>query len=319
MAYLANRGDDMEMRHLKVQFDLGRSKNVFYSPRDIESVKEVIADADIVVNMIGKYYESGQPIQIPKFPYFKYDINYSFHDANVKIPYMLAELCKEMQVDNFVHVSSASANPESKSEWSRTKYEGELAVKEAYPWATIVRPTQIFGRSDRCTKWFANVSLAYRCVPLVDDGKALTQPVWVNDVAQTILAICDNPAKFEGREVDCFGPEDYSYKELAEFVNAITERNQPHFGVPHSVARKAAELLQYMRDPSFTPDTVDQMAENFLPRMTQSEYDAQLDEATKILTMKDLGIIATPVEKEAFSYLHAYRFGGHFYRTEGYH
>ena len=44
MAYLANRGDDMEMRHIKTQFDLGRCKNVFYSPRDIDSVKEVIAE-----------------------------------------------------------------------------------------------------------------------------------------------------------------------------------------------------------------------------------------------------------------------------------
>ena len=55
MTYLANRGDDMEMRHLKVNYDLGRTRFVFYSPRDTESIKEVISDADVVVNIIGKY------------------------------------------------------------------------------------------------------------------------------------------------------------------------------------------------------------------------------------------------------------------------
>lgn len=319
MAYLANRGDDMEMRHLKVQFDLGRSRTIFYSPRDIDSVKEVIADADVVVNMIGKYYESGQPVQTPKFPYVGYQTNYSFHDVNVKIPAMLAEVCKEMQVDSFVHVSSAAASPDAKSEWSRTKYEGEIAVKETYPWATIIRPTQLFGRDDRLTKWFADASVSSPFIPFIDGGSALTQPVYVNDVAQAILAVCDNASLFEGREIDCFGPSEFTYKELAAFVNDITGRTPRMYDMPYSWVRKMAETFQYQRNPLFTPDSVDQMAENYLPRMTQAEYDAQTDAATKILTMKDLGIEALPIEKEAFSYLHAYRTGGHFEVVDGYH
>jgi NADH dehydrogenase (ubiquinone) 1 alpha subcomplex subunit 9 len=310
----------MDMRHLKTQFDLGRCKNVFYSPRDIDSVKEVIADADVVVNLISKYHETGQPVQTSTFPYVKYETNYSFHDMNVKIPAMLAEVCTEMQVDYFVHVSSASANPDSKSEWSRTKYEGEMAVREIYPWATIIRPTQLFGSRDRLTQWFAKAAFTYRFVPLVDDGKALTQPVYVNDVAQTILAVCDDAGKFVGRDIDCFGPTDYTYKELAQFVNDITDRNVPQISLPYGIARQLSEVLQYQREPLLTPDTVDQWTEDFVPRLKdQAAYDAQTDDATKILTMKDLGIVPTRIEKEAFSYLHAYRFGGHFFRTEGYH
>lgn len=319
MAYVANRGDDLELRHLKTQFELGRLRYVFYSPRDVDSVREVIADADVVVNMIGKYYESGQPVQIPKFPYVSYQINYSFHDTNVKIPAMLAEVCKEMQVDHFVHVSSASANPDSVSEWSRTKYEGEQAVREIYPWATIVRPTQLFGRTDRLTKWFANLLHRYPVVPLVNGGTSLTQPVYVHDVAKAIFAVCDDSEKFAGRDLDCFGPNDFTYKELLEFVDDIVDKNRLQIDVPYSVLRKMSEFLQYRRDPLFTPDTVDQMIENFLPRMTQAEYDAQPDNDKKILTMKDLGIVPTPIEKIAFGYLYQYRKGGHFFRVKGYH
>lgn len=320
MTYLANRGDDMEMRHLKVNFDLGRSRFVFYSPRDRDSIKEVIADADVVVNMIGKYYESGKPVQTEKFPYVSYRTNYSFEETNVEIAHTLAEICKEMQVDSFVHVSSASASPDSKSAWTRTKYAGEQAVKEAYPWATIIRPTQMFGKEDRFLNWFARMAQWYRMVPLVDGGtKTLTQPVWVGDVARTILRVCDSPQQFVGRSIDCFGPTEYTYAELAAFVNDITERNRPIVNMPYWYYLKLAEVLQYQRNPLVTPDLVQLMSEDFLPRMTADEYLAQPDTEQKILTMQDLDIEAVKMEKEAFGYLHFYQVGGHFFRVQGYH
>jgi NADH dehydrogenase (ubiquinone) 1 alpha subcomplex subunit 9 len=319
MAYLANRGDDMEMRHLKIPFDLGRTRFQFYSPRDRDSIKEVIQDADVVVNMIGKYYESGQPIQTAKFPYVGYRTNYSFADANVEIPRTLAEICLEMQVDHFVHVSSASASPDARSEWSRTKYAGEQAIKEVYPWATIIRPTQFFGKQDRFLHWFARMAKWYRIVPLVDGGKTLTQPVWAGDVAKTILKVCDNPSIFEGRQIDCFGPAEFSYSELADFVNDITERNRPVFNLPYDYYAAIAKVLQYQRDPLITPDLVEIWSEDFLPSMPPEEYKLQKYEQTKILTMQDLGIEPTPIEKIAFEFMQIYRAGGHFARVQGYH
>lgn len=310
------------MRHIKPMFELGRTRFVFFSARDIDSMKDVIADADVVINMMGKYYETWQPVQIDKFPYIGSQQNYSFRDTNVNIPRTLAEICKEMQVDNFIHVSSAAASPNSASEWARTKYEGEQAVKEVYPWVTIVRPTQLFGAEDRLLNWFPTMGVMYRNVPLVNDGEALTQPVWVADVAKTILRIADAAERFEGKTVDCFGPQDYSYRELATFTNDITERDHPIVGIPHGIARQMANILQYNRigsdKPMITPDLVDLWSEDYLPAMSAEEYAAQPDEENKIFTMADLGVTATPIEKVAFSYLHRFRFGGHFGRVEGY-
>lgn len=321
VGYLGNRGDEMEMRHLKMNFELGRSRFVFYSPRDIDSVKEVIADADVVVNMIGKYYETGQPAQTSKFPYLTYQTNYSFHDVNVKIPQMLAEVCLEMQVDHLIHVSSASASPDAISEWSRTKYEGEQAVKEVYPWATIIRPTQLFGKQDRVLNWYGRMATFYRMVPLLDGGKSLLQPVFVGDVAKTILRVCDDPVPFEGRQIDCFGPTDYTYEELAKFVNDITEQDKPTFPVPRDIFRTLAKGLQYTRDPLMTPDLVDIWSEDFLPTLGNPEaYKMQdADDPNRLITMEDMGINPVHIEKEAFDYLHFYRAGGHFYRVKGYH
>ncbi|EED88513.1 nadh-ubiquinone oxidoreductase, partial [Thalassiosira pseudonana CCMP1335] len=284
LTYVGSRQDEFAYRHLRPHFELGRAKFQFYSSRDKQSMADLIADADIVINLIGKYYDTK-------------NVSTSVHEANVEVPKTIAELCTEMQVDNLIHVSSAAANPDSSSEWARTKFEGEEEVLKAYPWATIVRPTQMFGHEDKLLNWFANMADRFPVVPLVDGGHALTQPVWVDDVAKVINRIVDDPEMFEGRRVDCFGPQDYSYAELARFVYDITGQNPTLSEIPVPVAKYAGNLLQYEGNPYMTPDLIDLWSEDYLPEMTAEEYEAQ----------PDLGVEATPIEKVAFRYLHRFR------------
>eukprot|EP00542_Grammatophora_oceanica_P000748 CAMPEP_0194069954 /NCGR_PEP_ID=MMETSP0009_2-20130614/87917_1 /TAXON_ID=210454 /ORGANISM="Grammatophora oceanica, Strain CCMP 410" /LENGTH=389 /DNA_ID=CAMNT_0038723181 /DNA_START=622 /DNA_END=1791 /DNA_ORIENTATION=+ len=319
LAYIANRGDEMEARHLKVCFDLGRTRFVFYSPRDRESVEDVIADADIVVNLIGKYHETGQPVETKSFPYIGYQTNYSFADANIEVPSMIAQVCKDLQVDNLIHVSSAAASPDASSEWARTKYLGEEAVKEIYPWATIIRPTQYFGYEDRFMNWFANAATFLPMVPMIDGGEALTQPVHVVNVAETIVRVCDSPETFEGKQIDCFGPADYTYKELAEFAYDITGQGPKVVDLPKSTVKQFAQAAQWTRNPLLTPDMVELWSEDYLPTYATQEEYSKMPTKDRIYTMADLGVKATPLEKEAFNYLHRFRTGGHFILTDGYH
>ena len=306
------------MRFLKPMFELGRSRFTFYSPRDRASMAEVIADADLVINMVGKYYETKHLIETPSFPYVSYEVNTSFTEAHVDVPRTIAELCTELQVDNLIHVSSLNASPDSASEWARSKYEGEMAVKEAYPWATIVRPSQMFGIQDRLLNWFANAASRLPAVPLFEGGHALTQPVYAVNVADVIQKIIDDPEQFEGRTVDLFGPTDYSYKELASFVYDITQQDPVVMDVPNGMAKLGATFTDKLGSPIMTPDMVDLWSEDFIPSMTQEEYDAQ-PKKDKIYTMKDFGIEAVPIEKIAFNYLHRFREGGHFQIHKGYH
>jgi len=318
-AYVGNRGDEAEHRDIKPMFDLGHTRFVYYSPRDVDSMREVIADADVVINLISKTYESHQPIQVGKFPYIGFQKNYSFQDVNVGIPKQIAELCVEMQVDHLIHVSSANARPDHSSEWARTKYEGEQAVRKIYPWATIVRPTQLFGTEDKFLHFYANMAKTFGFVPLIEEGQALTQPVWVNDVAKTIMRITDNPSQFEGRTVDCFGPSDYTHDELARFTLDLTEQHSVRIArMPKAAYFAMARALNYQSMIHMNEDIAKVWSEDFLPAMTAEQYKAQ-PEASRILTMEDVGITATPVEKEAFSYLHRFREAGHFGRVDGYH
>ena len=75
--------------------------------------------------------------------------NFDFTAVNATGPSAIARIAAENGVDNFIHVSHLNANPDSKSKFYATKYEGEQLVKEAFPEATIVRPSAMFGYEDR--------------------------------------------------------------------------------------------------------------------------------------------------------------------------
>jgi NADH dehydrogenase (ubiquinone) 1 alpha subcomplex subunit 9 len=261
-------------------------------------MRNVIADADIVINLISKHYETHQPIQVDKFPFIGMQKNYSFEDTNVGIATQIAELCLEMQVDHLIHVSSAAASPDHPSEWARTKYEGEQAVREIFPWATIVRPTQLFGTEDKFLHYFANMAKMYRMVPLIGEGQSLTQPVWVVDVAKAIHKITDAPKKFEGRTLDCFGPSDYTHEELAKFVLDIAEIERPILKLPEPAYGMLAKALGMQELVLMNEDLAKVWGKNYLPEMTANEYKNQSGD-DKILTLEDLAISTTPIEKEA--------------------
>jgi hypothetical protein len=279
---------------------------------------EVIADADVVINLVGKNYETRALANSPKFPYLTMKTNFTLQQANVDIPRTIAELCTELQIDNLIHVSALAANPNSNSEWSRTKHAGEMAVREAYPWATIVRPAALFGPEDRLLNWYACAAAGTYLMPFVPffgDGDALLQPVYMDDVAQAIVRIVDDPAKFEGKTVDCFGDQDFTYEELADFVYDTTSQAPRKVFLPKHAAKWMASVYGRIPYPNFVPDQVDLWTEDCLPRMTDEEYKKDKD----VFTLEDLGIQKTPIEKVAFNWLHRFRQGGHFILTGGYH
>ena len=86
----------MELRFLKPMFELGRSRFYFYSPRKHKSIADVISNADIVINMVGKYYETKVLMDSPIFPFVSYDVNYTHRVINVEIAKTIAELCTEI-------------------------------------------------------------------------------------------------------------------------------------------------------------------------------------------------------------------------------
>jgi len=311
--YVPFRGCELEVRHLKTAFDLGQLGFIPFSSRDKDSIIESVKNSDVVINLIGKHYETKHIVPTRRSNGKLSRINYDFDEVHVTIPQTIAKICAEVGVETFIHVSSLSADLESKSRWSQTKALGEIAVREAFPEAIIVKPATIFGPEDRFLNWFAEVSSRSPFMPILGDGSTLTQPVYSHDVAKAMLNIIYNHTEYEGKTFQLYGPAEYTYKEIAEFVGDITRLKKPLLSIPIPIALKAGSFIENLISPTLTYDMVLQMQENVLPKMMDNKDN------NNWLTLKDLNIEPMSMDKVAFEYLHRFRQGGHFTLAEGYH
>lgn len=184
---LPYRCDQYETARLKVTGDLGQVLFQQFDLRDEEAIRKSMKYSNVVINLIGRDWETP---------------NFTFDEVHVDGARRLARLAKEMGVERFIHMSAlnASPNPEailldSGSGYLRSKYFSELAVREEFPEATIVRPSDIYGSEDRFLRLYAsNWRHQMRGVPLWRNGEATEkQPVYVSDVAQAIVNIARDP------------------------------------------------------------------------------------------------------------------------------
>jgi len=309
-AYIPNRGCEMELRHLKPMFDqytLGQVAFPFYHPNDDDSIRRALEKSDIVINMIGKYYQTKHVLPFLRKNGKESRINYTFHDMNVDIPSRIARIAKELGIERMVHVSALASDVNSPSDWARTKAEGEAAVRSIFPDAVIVRPSIMFGPEDRFLNWFATAAEKYPFVPLVNGGSPLVQPVYVQDVAKAVALVVQDD-QWDGRTLDLAGKEDYTWKEVAQFVYDITGQKVRLINFPANMAEKLGEFSQQLPGPVWTKDIA-----------IQQTVDNVLDPVTPNVTFEDLGIQPEIMERVAFHWLHRFREGGHFLLTQGYH
>lgn len=280
-----------------------------YSPRDRDSIRDTMKNSDVVINLVGKYYETKHLVPTRRANGELSRVNYSLEDVNVNIPETIAELAKEAGVKSLIHMSALSADKNSASEWSRTKAKGELAVRNKFPEAIIVKPATIFGAEDRFLNWIGESLSRLPFFPLLDGGNAVCQPVYGPDVGKALFHIVNRHEEFAGKTFQLAGPAEYSTKEVVEFVSDITTLKKPLIDVPVSTAKFAGRAIEQLIAPVLTEDMVVQMTEDNVIRDNEKDW----------LTFSDLKMEPSSMDKVSFDFLHRFRPGGHFTIVKGYH
>ena len=117
------RGEGDEVRHLMPSGDVGKVNPMPFHPRDEQSIRDCIGNSDIVLNFVGKYYETKNLYLKKNYTYLNmiYEISNRYQDVNIYFPERLARICNDMGVKHFLHVSALQQNLKHKSEWARTK------------------------------------------------------------------------------------------------------------------------------------------------------------------------------------------------------
>jgi len=152
-----------------------------------------------------------------------------------------AEIAAAQGAEAFVYVSSIGADPASHSGFASTKGDGEAQVRAAFPSATIVRPSVIFGEDDRFLNLFAGVIAALPVLP-VFGPQARIQPISVDDVAEAIANALSDPSRHGGKTCELAGPEVLTMDELHHRIAAAQGRERGFIPVPDALSRLFAAL-----------------------------------------------------------------------------
>jgi uncharacterized protein YbjT (DUF2867 family) len=142
----------------------------------------------------------------------------------------VAEAAREAGVGALVHVSAIGADSASQSNYGRTKGEGEAAIRDAFPHATIIRPSLVFGPEDNLTNRFAAMA-RLPFLPVIA-AKRNFQPIFVRDLGRAIAMAALEPKRYGGRTYEIGGPQVMSMVELHEAILEITGQSPEIMPMP---------------------------------------------------------------------------------------
>jgi NADH dehydrogenase len=278
-----------EAGYLQPMGDVGQIALVRGSILDESVVRRALAGADTVVNLVGILAETG---------------GQRFDAVQHLGAGLVARVAAEAGAERLLQVSAIGADPASPALYARSKAAGEAAVREAFPAATILRPSIVFGPEDEFFNRFARLAQHLHVVPLIGGGRTRFQPVYVGDVADAAIAALRSP-EAAGVTYELGGPRVLSFRELMEMLLAQIERSdedrmlREHIlvSIPFPLARLLGAVGQFLPGAPITLDQVRLL-----------EHDNVVSPGAKGL--KDLGITPTGPELILPSYLDKYRRGG---------
>lgn len=286
------RGSEDCHRHLKLMGDLGQIVPMKYNPSDESSVKAVMAKANVVINLIGRDYETR---------------NYSFEEVHYHMAEQLAKISKEHGgILRFIQVSSLGASSSSPSRMLRTKAAAEEAILRELPEATILKPAVMIGTEDRILNPWAHFAKKYGFIPLFGDGSTKIQPVYVVDVAAALTTVLKDDGTSMGKTYELGGPDIFTVHELAELMYDTIREWPRYVKMPFPIAKALATpreiFLNKVPFPLPTPEIFN------LDKIQALTTDTVVSE--NALTFNDLGIVPHKLKGYPIEFLIQYRKGG---------
>lgn len=271
-----------EALFLKTVGELGQITPIAANIRDQASVEAALSGADAVVNLVGILYESGRQ---------------RFAAVQAEGAARVARAAAAAGLQQMVQVSAIGADSASPAAYARSKAAGEQAVKAAFPTATILRPSIVFGPEDDFFNRFAAMARISPVLPLIGGGRTRFQPVYAVDVAAAVMAALERPDA-AGQTYELGGPRIYSFRDLMEIMLREIGRHPWLLPLPFSLASLQALFLQCLPTPPLTLDQV---------RMLKRDNIV----GAGARGLSDLGITPTALELVLPTYLAMYRPPGH--------
>ncbi len=191
---------------LKPLGNLGQIQFAHCDVTDTDNLARTLAGADAVVNLVGAFAGNLDALQGTGAG-------------------RIAAAARSAGAAAFVHISALGADEQSPVAYAQTKASGEAAVIAAFPKATILRPSVLFGPDDQFINMFAGLIAAFPALP-VFGPQAQLQPLFVDDAAAAAANALTDPAKHGGKIYEIAGAEAITMLDLNQRIAAAQGRKR---------------------------------------------------------------------------------------------
>ncbi len=269
---------------VKTAGDVGQITLMRANLRQPDSVAMAIAGSQAVINAAGVAFERGRQ---------------RYRTVHVEGARTIAEAARAAGVLRLIHLSGIGADSRSsKNPYVRSKVDAEDAIVAGFATATILRPSVVFGPGDAMFTRMARIAVQAPFLPVVGNGRAKVQPVFVGDVARAAVAVLERPDTAK-TVFELGGPRLYTWREIAALTLREIDRDKPIVGVPAGVMKIAGFFAEFLPVPPFTRDQVDLLTQDNVVRPGASG-------------LASLGIEPTAAEVILPTYLDRFRVGGRY-------
>ncbi len=274
---------------IKTQANAGYIDIVEANIFDENKIRNLFSKADICINLIGILYEQKK--------------GSTFKNIHSVFPSLLAKLCKEYNLKQFIHLSALGINEAIDSDYAKSKLEGESNVLKNFPLAIILRPSIVYSVNDNFTTNFMRLLSVLPIFPLYYEGKTKFAPIHCSDLTDTIHHVISK--NIYSNIIECIGPEVISFKNLLERLLKLINKKRILIPFPLTLAKFTASFFEMLPNPLLTRDQLRLLKYN---NISSGKYKTNFD----------IGIPSVRFfDKEVEKYSYMWREGGQF-STEKY-
>ena len=246
---------------IKTQANAGYIDIVEANIFDEEKIRKLFSKTDICINLIGILYESGK--------------GSTFKNIHSTFPSILAKLCKEYKVKQFIHLSALGINNAIESEYARSKLEGEANIQKNFSLTTILRPSVVYSVDDNFTTNFMTLLSRLPVFPLYYKGDTKFMPIHCSDLTDIIYHVILK--SIHSKIIECVGPETISLKSILKKLLKLIGKNKLLVPLPFFVANMSAKLFQLFPKPLLTVDQLKLLKYDNIPsKKYQTNFDVGL-------------------------------------------
>ena len=218
--------------------DIGQIEVIEFDIHNLEEIKTLIANSDLVINLIGILYEKN---------------NLSFELVHYLLPKKIANYC-ELYKKPFLHVSGLGSTFQTKSNYLISKKMGEEYIENNNSNYIIIRPSTVFGEEDNFFNLFGKMAKLLPFLPVIKNGTTRFQPIYVNDLSLLIFNLIHKFDKYKNSNLAAVGNDIFTFKEILSHIFFSLKKKERFFYIPSFLAIVQGKVLEKLPKPLFTYD-----------------------------------------------------------------